>query len=327
MAKLDFQDVLIVPKTSSINSRAEITYKRDLIGRTGIHYGKFFPIVAANMDNIGVHSVLKVFENYDAIVAVTKTIERRALLRPEWLAHKKSAMITIGLNEDYGILDELMAEYSLLCIDVANGYTDVFAQKVEEVRTRYPKAYFMAGNIATAEGAKRLYDLGVDCIKAGIGSGSACLTRQVAGVGYPQLSAVRDILSESASFAPEGIKVCSDGGCSVAGDVVKALAAGAELVMLGGMLAGYKETGEVFYGMSSEKANNRHFGGLQGYRASEGRELNINREGSVSQVLDTVRGGVTSACAYVGAHNLNELCANTRFIEVNRQLNESLARL
>ena len=323
MSKLDFQDVLILPKASTINSRSEINYKRQMISRKGHDFGAYLPIIAANMDFIGTLPVLEIFSDYDALVAVTKTIDRRELLQAEWLKHKDNAIITLGLNEDFALIDDLMAEYNKLCIDVANGYTSAFAAQVERVRLRYPDAYLIAGNVATAEGTKRLQDLGVDCIKVGIGSGAACITRQVAGVGYPQLSALIDIMQEGHDAGVD-YNLCSDGGCIVAADVVKALAAGSEFVMLGGMLAGYDETGHIFYGMSSEKANNKHFGGLQGYRASEGRELYVKRNGSVAQVLDTIRGGITSACAYVGAADLNSLPENVNFVEVRRQLNDSL---
>jgi GMP reductase len=156
---------------------------------------------------------------------------------------------------------------------------------------------------------------GVDIVKVGIGPGSVCTTRKKTGVGYPQLSAVIECAD-----AAHGLKghIIADGGCTVPGDIVKAFAAGADFVMLGGMLAGHKEGGaspfgdNQFYGMSSDTAMDLHNGGVANYRASEGKTVDI-------------LGGLRSACTYIGASELKELSKRTTFVRVTQQLNNSLS--
>jgi GMP reductase len=172
---------------------------------------------------------------------------------------------------------------------------------------------------------------GVDIVKVGIGPGSACTTRLKAGVGYPQLSAI-----DECSHAAHGLKaqhkhlglICADGGCRTPADVVKAFAAGADFVMLGGMIAGTDEcSGEwshingsrvlTFYGMSSHAAQEK-YGGIKNYRASEGRVKTVEYKGEVSDVIDDILGGIRSACAYVGADSIKDLPKCAEFVKVNR---------
>jgi GMP reductase len=186
-----------------------------------------------------------------------------------------------------------------VCIDVANGYTQSFINFIKKFRERYPYIVLMAGNVVTPEMTEELILAGVDVVKVGIGPGSVCTTRKKTGIGYPQLSAVIECAD-----AAHGLKghIIADGGCTVPGDVVKAFAAGADFVMLGGMLAGHKEGGaspfgdNKFYGMSSETAMNTHNGGVALYRASEGKTVEIPYRGEVSRTLQDILGGLRSAC-------------------------------
>jgi GMP reductase len=171
---------------------------------------------------------------------------------------------------------------------------------------------------------------GADVVKVGIGPGSVCTTRKKTGVGYPQLSAI--IECADAAHGLEGL-VCSDGGCTAPGDIAKAFGAGADFVMLGGMLAGHDEAeGEVieeeegepkmfFYGMSSDTAMKKHKGGVAEYRASEGKTVKIPYKGAVSHTLQDILGGIRSACTYVGARRLKELSKRTTFVRATQQLN------
>ena len=171
---------------------------------------------------------------------------------------------------------------------------------------------------------------GADIVKIGIGPGSVCTTREKTGVGYPQLSAIIECADAAHGL---GGQVCADGGCSTPGDVAKAFAAGADFVMLGGMLAGHDESlGEIvekegkkfkrFYGMSSTEAMERHHGTVADYRASEGRSVDVPYHGPVKNTVLDILGGIRSTCTYVGAHRLKELSKRTTFIRVARQLNE-----
>lgn len=219
----------------------------------------------------------------------------------------------------------------MVCVDVANGYTDAFDSFIKQLRKNYPHLVIMAGNVVTANMTEQLIMSGADIVKVGIGPGSVCTTRKMTGVGYPQLSAI--IECASAAHGVGGL-VCSDGGCTVPGDLAKAFGAGADFVMLGGMFAGVKESaGELitdddgnmfkqFYGMSSSTAMGKYAGGVAEYRASEGKTVQVPYKGPVDGVVQDVLGGIRSACTYVGASKLKELSKRTTFIRVSQQINE-----
>ena len=221
-------------------------------------------------------------------------------------------------------------KHHFICLDVANGYSQHFVNFVKKVRDNFPEHIIMAGNVVTGEMTEELILSGADIVKVGIGPGSVCTTRKKTGVGYPQLSAVIEC-----SDAAHGVKglTCSDGGCTVPGDIAKAFGAGADFVMLGGMLAGHDEcSGEIyekdnkkfkrFYGMSSAEAMQKYRGGVANYRASEGKSVNVPYRGAVENTMSDILGGLRSTCTYVGAARLKELTKRTTFIKVSMQLNE-----
>jgi len=239
-----------------------------------------------------------------------------------------------------------------VCIDVANGYSERFTNFVADFRLLYPNIVIIAGNVVTADQTQELILNGADIVKVGIGPGSVCTTRIQTGVGYPQLSAVIECADAAHGL---GGHIIADGGCTCPGDVAKAFAAGADFVMLGGMLAGHDEGGgevitkiyetdEViktddnfyesvykekqfvqFYGMSSDAANTKHFGGLKNYRSSEGREVLIPYRGEVKSTLQDILGGIRSTCTYAGAQKLKQLTKCTTFVRVNNQFNSVYA--
>ena len=188
----------------------------------------------------------------------------------------------------------------------------------------------MAGNVVTGNVVEELIFNGVDIVKVGIGSGSVCTTRKMAGVGRPQLSTIID--TADAAHGLNG-HICSDGGCTVPADLVKAFGAGADFVMLGGMLACHTESemepfeknGQKFlkfYGMSSSEAMNKYAGGVAEYRASEGKVVELPYRGEVKNTLQDILGGIRSACTYVGAKNLKELPKRTTFYRTTMQTND-----
>jgi GMP reductase len=216
-----------------------------------------------------------------------------------------------------------------LCIDVANGYAESFADFLKRMREKMPDITIMAGNVVTGEMVEELVLAGADVVKVGIGPGSVCTTRKMTGVGYPQLSAV--IECADAAHGLKGL-VCSDGGCTVPGDIAKAFGGGADFVMLGGMLAGHDqceadvidEDGQkfvVFYGMSSGTAMGKHAGGVAEYRASEGKTVQVPYRGDIAPTVQEMLGGLRSACTYVGAVTLKELSKRTTFVRVTQQIN------
>merc|ERR550532_3539651 len=288
------------------------------------------------MDTVGTFEGAEVLAKRKCITAIHKhyTVD-------EWTAWAAGrgrellpyvAVSTGILGKDMDKLDQVLKavpELKFICIDVANGYAEAFVQCIRSVRARWPEVTIMAGNVVTKEMTEELIFSGADIIKVGIGPGSVCTTRKQTGVGYPQLSAVLEC-----SDAAHGLGgfVVSDGGCTCPGDVAKALGAGADFVMLGGMLAGHEEcAGEVveengsyfkiFYGMSSDTAMTKHAGGVAEYRSSEGKTVKVPYRGPVDETVRDILGGVRSACTYVGASELRELPKRTTFIRCTQQLN------
>jgi len=215
-------------------------------------------------------------------------------------------------------------------LDVANGYSEHFVQFLKEVRKQFPEHTIVAGNVVTGEMVEELILSGADIIKVGIGPGSVCTTRKKTGVGYPQLSAVIECADAAHGL---GGHIISDGGCTSPGDVSKAFGAGADFVMVGGMLAGHDESGgeliekngkkfKQFYGMASATAMKKYAGGVAEYRASEGKAVEIQYRGPVDKTVQDILGGVRSTCTYVGAATLKELSKRTTFIRVTQQINE-----
>lgn len=333
--KLDFKDVLIRPKRSVLRTRADVSLEREFKFKHTQSVWRGVPIIAANMDHTGTFAMASALAEHHLLTATDKFFNVN-----DWsdFAKKNESVmpycfVSIGLgDDDFKHLDSVLsvAPVNFLCLDVANGYTERFVSYLEELRVKHPNLVIMAGNVVTGEMTEELILSGADIVKIGIGPGSVCTTREKTGVGYPQLSAIIECADAAHGL---GGQVCADGGCTTPGDVAKAFAAGADFVMLGGMLAGHDEcSGDVieengrkfkrFYGMSSTEAMERHHGEVADYRASEGRSVNIPYRGPVKNTVLDILGGLRSACTYVGAHRLKELSKRTTFIRVARQLNE-----
>jgi GMP reductase len=333
--KLDFKDVLIRPKRSTLKSRSEVDLTREYSFKHSKLSWKGIPIVAANMDHTGTFAMAKSLAKHQLLTAMDKFISpdewhRQQVENPDVIP---SCFISVGVGKtEFDQLKNFANEVksSFICLDVANGYTQNFVDCVRRIRDAFPDKTLMAGNVVTAEMAEELIISGADMVKVGIGPGSVCTTRLKTGVGYPQLSAIIECADAVHGL---GGQLCADGGCTSAGDVAKAFAAGADFVMLGGMLSGHQEcagdqiekngkTYKRFYGMSSAEAMTRHRGGVDDYRASEGRSVDVPFRGPVENTILDILGGLRSACTYVGAQRLKELSKRTTFIRVSQQLNE-----
>lgn len=334
--KLDFKDVLIRPKRSVLQSRSEVKLEREFRFKHAGTQWQGVPIIAANMDHTGTLNMAMALAEHQLITALDKFIPV-----DEWQKFSKdhpkvipSCMVSIGLGEhEFEKLEALskVVDFSFICLDAANGYTERYVEFLTRLRKTYPNTCIMAGNVVTGEMVEQLVLSGADIVKIGIGPGSVCTTREKTGVGYPQLSAI--IECADAAHGLGGL-VCADGGCVTPGDVAKAFAAGADFIMLGGMFAGHDEClGEVieengrrykrFYGMSSAEAMDKYHGSVAEYRASEGRSVNVPYRGPVKNTILDILGGVRSTCTYVGAQRLKELSKRTTFIRVSQQLNEA----
>ncbi|XP_028673463.2 GMP reductase 1 isoform X1 [Erpetoichthys calabaricus] len=331
--KLDFKDVLLRPKRSSLRSRSEVDLQRTFTFRNSKQTYNGIPVIAANMDTTGTFEMARVFSKHTLFTALHKHYsleewKKFAADFPECLEHvaASSGSGQADLEKLCRIL-EAVPLIKYICLDVANGYSEHFVEFVKTVRGKFPNHTIMAGNVVTGEMVEELILSGADIIKVGIGPGSVCTTRIKTGVGYPQLSAVIECADSA-----HGLKghIISDGGCCCPGDVAKAFGAGADFVMLGGMLAGHDQSaGEViekngkkvklFYGMSSDTAMKKYVGGVAEYRASEGRTVEVPYKGDVEDTIRDILGGLRSTCTYVGAAKLKELSRRTTFIRVTQQ--------
>ncbi|MCL4152020.1 UNVERIFIED_CONTAM: hypothetical protein GTU68_046706 [Idotea baltica] len=327
---------MIRPKRSTLRSREEVSLLRKFKFVNSKFEWEGIPIIAANMDTVGTFEMARQLAKHSLLCAIHKhySIQDWAEFINQ-LSKDESNYIAISTGvskRDQIKLDELLGQFQqikFVCIDVANGYAESFVDIVKRTRDKHPDRTIMAGNVVTGEMVEELILAGADIVKVGIGPGSVCTTRVKTGVGYPQLSAVIECAD-----AAHGLGGCiiSDGGCKIPGDVAKAFGAGADFVMLGGMLAGHTESGgEVieengktykrFYGMSSETAMDKYAGGVAEYRASEGKLVNIPFKGPVIDTIKDILGGLRSTCTYVGAQRLKELTKRTTFIRVLEQEN------
>merc|ERR1719491_2811768 len=335
--KLDFKDVLIRPKRTSLASRSQVSVERTFTFPNSKQKWTGVPIVAANMDTVGTFALAEVFAKRKCITAMHKHYNVEDW--KAWAAGSgKEALPYVCastgiLAKDMDKLEQILAavpDIKFICVDVANGYSEAFVACIRDVRKRFPTHTIMAGNVVTKEMTEELIFSGADIIKVGIGPGSVCTTRKQTGVGYPQLSAVLECADAAHGL---GGRIISDGGCTCPGDVAKAFGGGADFVMLGGMLAGHEEcagetveaNGEyfkVFYGMSSDTAMKKHAGGVAEYRSSEGKTVKVPYRGPIDETIRDILGGIRSACTYVGAAELKELSKRTTFVRVTQQLND-----
>ena len=309
--KLDFSDVLISPKRSTLTSRKDAELSRHFTFRYSNHTWTGIPIVASNMDHTGTYKMHEAFVKFDMLVALCKF---------EKYEPKDNLIRTIGLDQN---LDDIHYDDSpFICLDVANGYAERFCEYVSLMRKHEAtqKKIIIAGNVCTPEATEQIILAGADIVKIGIGPGSVCTTRKMTGVGYPQLSATIECADAVHGL---GGHIITDGGCTVVGDIAKSFGAGADFVMLGGMLAGHNEcAGKEFYGMSSEEAQLKYLGEKEHYRASEGKKIIPPKRGPVKNTIEEILGGLRSSCTYAGARTLKALPKCTTFVKVNRQLNE-----
>lgn len=330
--KLDFNQVLIRPKRSTLSSRSQISLEREFKFKYSTYTWTGVPIIAANMDTTGTFEVYQCLKEHKIITALHKfyTLEdyqKHYHLDPDYF------MVSTGISDkDFSNLESIVSSINCkwICIDVANGYMEALVIFCQKVRQRFPEKIIVAGNIVTREMAEELILNGkVDVCKAGIGPGSVCTTRLKTGVGMPQLSAILECADAAHGV---GGHIISDGGITCPGDMAKAFGAGADFVMVGGQFAGHsqnpgnviEENGKqykMFYGMSSEKAQETHFGKMNSYRSSEGRVIKIPYKGDLNNTVQDFLGGLRSACTYINAKTIKHMAKCTTFVRVSQQVN------
>ena len=333
--KLDFSDVLIKPKRSTISSRSEVDLSRTFITKHSKKKMSGVPIMVANMDTTGTFEMALECQKHKIITCIHKHYSL-----DEWYNFMTNndvdinyVCVSTGIGDDDFVktqkIFELFPDLQFICIDVANGYSERFVAVLGKFRMIFKDKILIAGNVVTSEMTEQLILAGADIVKVGIGPGSVCTTRKQTGVGFPQLSAV--IECADAAHGLGGL-IVSDGGCTIPGDFSKAFGAGADFVMSGGYFSGHTESGgdlieidgksfKTFYGMSSDTAMKKYAGGVANYRSSEGKTVKIPYKGPVELTILDLLGGIRSTLTYVGAKYLKELSKRCTFIRVNNQIN------
>jgi GMP reductase len=326
ICKLDFKDVLIVPKKTTMKSRRDVSIKRKITFKNGKTW-EGVPVISSNMDSVTNYKTCDVLRKHDFISCFPKYLNK--IFLSDKIPFPNSYMLSCGtLDEDVKIIKNIINKTNILfiCIDVANGYMDSLNRTCRHLRDCFPGIVIVAGNVVTPDAVEGLIKSGADIVKIGIGSGSVCETRLKAGVGYPQLSA---ILECSKVAHANGGYIISDGGIIHPCDIVKAFGAGADFVMCGSIFAGHDESpGEytsegkkLFYGMASDTAMDKYNNGKMGYRTAEGKTVQIQGKGPLENTLNDICGSIRSACTYTNSRNIEDLQKNVEFIKVNNHHN------
>jgi GMP reductase len=344
--KLDYQDVLLRPKRSTLSSRKDVLLERSF---TFYHSPKKWtgiPIMAANMATCGTFEMAKVLSKYKMITTFhkyysVKEYEKffKTFKDPDFIAY------TLGIREKD--IKQLMAmkkkklldKFSFICLDVPNGYLQNFLEVIKAVRKMCPNHIIIAGNVVTNEITEEIILAGADIVKIGIGAGAACTTRKMTGVGYPQLSAVIECADAAHGVANEiGVgRIIADSGLQFPSCLVKAFCGGADFTMMGSMFSGFEQSGgetiikdgkkfKEYFGSSSNKAMEEFYGKKEKHRASEGRYTLIPYKGDIHEFIQDLMGSLRSTATYIGARQLKEFPKRATFVKVNRQLTTYLEK-
>lgn len=338
--KLDYCDVLLRPKRSTLVSRKEVDLTRTFKFYHSPKSWTGVPIMTANMATCGTFKMAKTLAPHQLITTFHKYYEVDDFKKffaefsnPDFVAY------TLGTrSEDWEKLKQmkqadLLKNFSFICLDIPNGYLEHFLDRIKELRQMCPDHIIIAGNVVTNEITEEIILSGADIVKVGIGPGSACTTRRMTGVGYPQLSAVIECADAAHGIANDqghGL-VIADGGQQYPSCVAKAFCAGADFNMFGSMFSGYDQSeGELvevngkkykeYFGSSSNKALEKFYGKKDAHRASEGRDALIPYKGDLEFFLQDLFGALRSTGTYIGARTLREFSKRTTFVRVNRQL-------
>jgi len=339
--KLNFDDVLMEPKRSTLSSRRDVDMTRKFKFRNSGKIMEFTPIFASNMDGVGTFSMAKVLQEHKMMTVITKstTLDQWKEAVGSGL-RLQSVSVCTGTNkiwdseaEDYVRMKQVLDSFpdvKMITVDVANAYHQNFVDFIKMIRDEFPDKVIVAGNVVTPEMVEELIINGADMVKIGIGPGSVCTTRTMTGIGVPQFSAI--VECADAANGVDG-HIMADGGCVWPGDIAKAFGGGAHAVMIGGMLAGHDESeqpvtdGKIeFYGMSSDRAREKHGKRKDGYRGNEGRWISLPYRGPVNPTVEDILGGVRSAATYIGARRLKDMPKCATFVRVNNNINRVYER-
>jgi IMP dehydrogenase len=334
MKALSFDDISLVPRYNNIASRRDVD--------TSVRFGNLtlrVPILSSNMDTVTGHRMARSIYGQGGLGFLHRfcSIEDNVTMYNdatfEWQNTRSprlrdsEAVVSLGVNEGLDRFHALHQQGARhFCIDIAHGHSESVGQMVQKIKEYDDATFVIAGNVCHAAGAEYLAAKGADAVKVGIGPGSVCSTRIKTGFGVPQFTAIQDCRRVNCL-------IIADGGIRTPGDAVKAFVAGADVVMLGGMLAGTNETpgditvqtdgnGDVvaeykmFRGMASKEAQDEFMGTMNDWKTAEGVETTVTAKGPVSAVIGDLMGGIRSGCTYCGANNIQQLKERAAYVEV-----------
>jgi IMP dehydrogenase len=334
---LTFDDLLLVPRFSDITSRAQINIDSKLDDKITLT----LPVISSPMDTVTEVDMAVTMSNHGGLGIIHRynTSEQQAdLVRQAKENGAKYVGGAIGVTDDWltRAQDLIEAGVDVICVDVAHGHHKNVENVLKKLKHFFPDLHIMAGNVATGEGFQALSDWGANSIRAGVGGGAICSTRLQTGFGVPNMTVILDCIQAEA-YKSGKTKLIIDGGIKYTGDMVKAFAAGAHFVMCGSLLAGTDESpGETFVDASGVKMKN--YRGMASREAQtnwrgkssapEGISTFIKHKGSVEPILEDIRGNIQSGFSYAGAHNMQQLRENAKFIQqTSAGLNESFTHI
>lgn len=321
--QLCFDDILMVPQHSDVMSRKDVKLQMNIGGNSFLD----LPVIASPMDTVCEDKMATSMANHGGLGIIHRFmgIDKQVEMVRNASANYLAVGAAVGAKGDF-VKDALKLEFSgasLILVDTANGHSEYAIRAVEELRKALGcDIHIMAGNVSTGSGFLRLANAGANSIRVGIGGGSVCTTRLISGHGIPTLASIMAV-KEIKNLNNLDAGIIADGGIRTTGDMIKAFAAGADAVMLGSMLAGtdespgslyFDETGKykTFRGMASKEANDG-----KDIAVAEGVATRVPYKGSVSNILDNIRGGLGSGCSYSGVHSLSDLYNDSFYIEVS----------
>lgn len=320
--QLCFDDILMVPQYSEVESRSDV----DLRMPFGLGSYLELPVIASPMDTVCEEEMAIAMANAGGLGIIHRfmPIEKQVLMVNRASHEGRAVGAAVGAKNGYLQHTEKLINSGavLILIDTANGHSQYAIRAVENIKKHFPHIHLMAGNVSTAMGFRLLSQAGADSVRVGIGGGSVCTTRLVSGHGIPTLSSIIDVKDYKKESGVH-TAIVADGGIRTTGDMIKAFAAGADVVMLGSMLAGTDESpGDMYIDGTGRY---KSFRGMASKEANEGRDIPIAEgvatkvlyKGSVNDVLDNIRGGLGSGCSYSGEHRLRDLYDGSMYIEVS----------
>ena len=330
---LTFDDILLVPQYSNVLP-SETDISLSLTDKISLKV----PFLSSAMDTVTESRMAIAIASSGGIGIIHRNLNIKKQSQEVSKVKSKKLFVgaAVGTNkEDIDRAKSLInSECDMIVIDTAHGHSEKVLKMLSKLKKLSSKIPICVGNIATGEAAKRLYNSGADIIKVGIGPGSICTTRMVAGIGVPQISAIMEVKK---SLKNKKIKIISDGGIKFSGDIAKALAAGADAIMMGSIFAGtdespgkkFKLKGKVYkqyrgmgsIGAMSSGSANRYF--QKNFKdkskfVPEGVEGRVEYKGNVSNIIYQLKGGLRSSMGYIGAKNLNQLRKNAKFIKITK---------